>query len=123
MSTTNNNYKVLKLTHVNGPDYEIALRVPNGQIVLLPVHEELVLKFRLVVGKELDELQIDELNGKLDLGDAYQYTLKLLSRRSYTTAQIQEKLESKNYAAHVINEVLGRLINAGLLNDGEYVRS
>lgn len=123
MNITNNSYKVLKLTHVNGPNYEVALMIPNGQIILLPVHEELVLKFRLVVGKELDEAQIKELNGKLDLGDAYQYALKLLSRRPYTILQVRTKLESREYTKQVIDEVLDRLINAGLLNDGEYVRA
>ena len=88
---------MLKLTHLKAQDYEVAIQTPNQHVVLLPVHEELVLKFRLVEGKELDECQITELNGKLDLGRAYQYALNLLSRKSYTTAQIYEKLEAKEY--------------------------
>ena len=46
MNTTNNSYKVLKLTHLKAQDYEVAIQTPNEQVLLLPVHEELVLKFR-----------------------------------------------------------------------------
>lgn len=114
---------MLKLTHLKAQDYEVAIQTPNQHVVLLPVHEELVLKFRLVEGKELDECQITELNGKLDLGRAYQYALNLLSRKSYTTAQIYEKLEAKEYEIEIIQEVLKRLVDVGLLNDEQYTIS
>ena len=123
MNTTNNHYKVLKLTHLKAQDYEVAIQTPTEQVVLLPVHEELVLKFRLVVGKELDQSQVTELNGKLDLGRAYQYALNLLSKKSYTTAQIYEKLEAKEYEMDIIQDVLRRLVDVGLLNDEQYTIS
>ncbi len=123
MNITNNSYRVVKLTHLKNQDYEVAIQTPDQQVVLLPVHEELVLKFRLVDGKELDESQIIELNSKLDLGHAYQYALSLLSRKSYTTAQIYEKLESKEYELTIIQEVLKRLVDVGLLNDEQYTIS
>ena len=123
MNITSSSYKVLKLTHLKAQDYEVAIQTPNQHVVLLPVHEELVLKFRLVEGKELDECQITELNGKLDLGRAYQYALNLLSRKSYTTAQIYEKLEAKEYEIEIIQEVLKRLVDVGLLNDEQYTSS
>ena len=120
MNITKNSYKVVKLTHLKAQNYEVAILAPDGQVLLFPVHEELVLKFRLVNGKELDESQIIELNGKLDLGRAYQYALNLLSRKSYTTAQIYEKLEAKEYTIDIIQEVLKRLVDVGLLNDEQY---
>ncbi|MDE5977534.1 MAG: RecX family transcriptional regulator [Turicibacter sp.] len=120
---TNKSYKVLTLTHLKGQEYEVSIQTPSHQVILLPVHEELVLKFRLVIGKELDEEQIIELNQKLDLGRAYQYALNLLSKKSYTTVQIYEKLEVKAYEAGIIQEVLKRLVNVGLLNDEQYVQS
>lgn len=123
MNTTNNSYKVLKLTHLKDQDYEVAIQTPNEQVVLLPVHEELVLKFRLVAGKELDESQVTELNGKLDLGRAYQYALNLLSRKSYTTAQVYKKLEAREYETDIVQEVLKRLVDVGLLNDEQYTIS
>lgn len=123
MNTTNNHYKVLKLTHLKAQDYEVAIQTPSEQVVLLPVHEELVLKFRLVAGKELDESQVTELNGKLDLGRAYQYALNLLSKKSYTTAQIYEKLDAKEYEMNIIQDVLRRLVDVGLLNDEQYTIS
>lgn len=123
MNITNNSYKVIKLTYLKNQDYEVAILTPDQQVVLLPVHEELVLKFRLVDGKELEESQIIELNSKLDLGRAYQYALNLLSRKSYTIAQLYEKLESKEYELTIIQEVLKRLVDVGLLNDEQYTIS
>ena len=49
--------------------------------------------------------------------------LNLLSRKSYTTAQIYEKLEAKEYEIEIIQEVLKRLIDVGLLNDEQYTSS
>lgn len=120
MNITKNSYKVVKLTHLKAQDYEVAILAPDGQVLLFPVHEELVLKFRLVNGKELVESQIIELNGKLNLGRAYQYALNLLSRKSYTIAQIYEKLEAKEYEMDIIQDVLKRLVDVGLLNDEQY---
>lgn len=123
MNITNQSYKVLKLTHLKAQDYEVAILAPDQQVLLFPVHEEVVLKFRLVNGKELSESEIIELNGKLDLGSAYQYSLNLLSRKSYTIAQIYEKLEAKEYAIDIIQDVLKRLVDTGLLNDEQYAAS
>ena len=50
MNITKNSYKVVKLTHLKAQDYEVAILTPDGQVLLFPVHEELVLKFRLVNG-------------------------------------------------------------------------
>lgn len=123
MSTTNNTYKVIHLNHLKDQNYEVALQLPNSEVILLPVHEELVLKFRLVVGKELDESQIIELNNQLDLGRVYQYALNVLSRKSYSMAQLYEKLVAKSFDEILIQEVLRRLVHNGLINDEQYASS
>lgn len=116
-------YKVLKLTHLKGLDYEVTIQEESGSIQLLTVHEEIVLKYRLVVGKELDDVIYQEIQSKLDLGRSYQYALNLLSRKSYTIAEIYQKLEQKEYEPLMIKEVLERLTNTGLLNDEQYAIS
>lgn len=116
-------YKVLKLDHLKGLDYEVTILDESGLTQVLTVHEEIVLKYRLVVGKELDEAIYEELQSKLDLGRSYQYALNLLSRKSYTTAEIIQKLELKEYEPLMIREVIERLTNVGLLNDEQYAIS
>ena len=64
-------YKVLKLEHLKGLDYEVTILDESGLTQVLAVHEEIVLKYRLVAGKELDEAIYEELQSKLDLGRAY----------------------------------------------------
>ncbi len=116
-------YKVLKLNHLKGLDYEVTIQEESGLTHLLTVHEEIVLKYRLVAGKELDDVIYQELQSKLDLGRSYQYALNLLSRKSYTIAEIYQKLEQKEYEPLMIKEVLERLTNAGLLDDEQYAIS
>lgn len=116
-------YKVLKLEHLKGLDYEVTIQEESLITHILTVHEEIVLKYRLVAGKELDEAIYEELQSKLDLGRAYQYALNILSRKSYTTAEIYQKLEQKEYEPLMIKEVLERLTNVGLLNDEQYAIS
>lgn len=124
MNIMNNKlYKVIKLDHLKGQDYEVTLQNEQGAIEIFTVHEEVVLKYRLVVGKEIDDAIYQELQTKLDLGRAYQYALNLLSRKSYTVAEVYQKLEQKEYGVDMIREVIERLVAVGLLNDEQYTIS
>lgn len=124
MNIMNNKlYKVIKLDHLKGQDYEVTLQNEQGDIEIFTVHEEVVLKYRLVVGKEIDDAIYQELQTKLDLGRAYQYALNLLSRKSYTVAEVYQKLEQKEYGVDMIREVIERLVAVGLLNDEQYTIS
>lgn len=54
------------------------------------------------------------------LDRAYDYCLKLLSRREYTAREISEKLAAKGYSLDVSKETLDELSSAGYLNDERY---
>lgn len=124
MNTMKNKlYRVIKLDHLKSQDYEVTLKNEQDAIEIVTVHEEIVLKYRLVVGKEIDEPVYQELQTKLDLGRAYQYALNLLSRKSYTIAEVYQKLEQKEYGIDMIREVIERLVTVGLLNDEQYTIS
>ena len=124
MNIMNNKiYKVVKLDHLKAQDYEVTIQNEQGSIETFSVHEEVVLKYRLVAGKEITSDQYNELHTKLDLGRAYQYALNLLSRKSYTTAEVYQKLEQKEYSIEMIREVIERLTAVGLLNDEQYTIS
>lgn len=116
-------YEVLKLTHLKFQDYEIVLRLPNEDTATLPVHEELVLKFRLVEGKILTGGEVAELNSKLGFGKAYSYAIYLLGRQQYPTLEISSKLTAKEFPPEIVAEVIAKLLELQLLDDKQYAAS
>jgi len=115
------NYKVITLNHLQNFEYEVIIQAPTQDLLTLPIHEELVLKYRLVVGKELATATVQELFKQLNFGQVYQAALKLLARRSYTVSELQKKLEAQNFEGVLIGETLKKLVTIGLLNDEQYV--
>ena len=53
---------------------------------------------------------------------AYQYALSLLSLRGYTVRNLRRKLVQKGFGADDTTSVMERLIEARLLDDGQYAR-
>lgn len=52
---------------------------------------------------------------------AYQQSLKLLSRRNYSRAKLQEKLQSLNFNQDEIESALNEVIQKGYLNEDLYL--
>ncbi|MGL4372998.1 MAG: RecX family transcriptional regulator [Turicibacter sp.] len=113
----NNNYKVIKVTHHKGKEFDVIIQSEIGEVETLIVHEEIVIRYRLVVGKEINLEQFIEMKDKLDLGRAYQYALNVLTRKSCSVHEMRQKLVQKEYQIEIVEDVLQRLIDVGLLND------
>ncbi|HAX74001.1 MAG TPA: RecX family transcriptional regulator [Firmicutes bacterium] len=120
MNTINYNYCVMTVALQKGQTYEVSLKKPNLEIENLLVHEELILKYRLVVGKEISEMTLQEIKAKLDYGRAYQYALNVISRRTISISEMEKKLELKDYDQVIVDETILKLIEVGLLNDSLY---
>jgi regulatory protein len=116
-------YKVVKLQPLRPQEYEILLQFPDGQLSTLPVHEELVLRFRLVEGKEFAEEEVQELYENLSYGQAYQYGMRLLSRQAYTMEELSRKLQAKEFEQGIIDAVLRKLLDLGLIDDARFATS
>ena len=56
----------------------------------------------------------------LTLERAYQYALKLLAARDYTTAKLREKLRTKECPDSVVENVVTRLTTEGWVNDRRF---
>ncbi|MCL1949648.1 MAG: RecX family transcriptional regulator [Turicibacter sp.] len=116
-------YTVLKLAHKKQQLYEVDFKFPNGETYVEQVHEELVLKFRLVAGKELTEEQMAEFMSKRAYGEVYQAGLRLASAKLYPMAVLDKKLLAKDFDAGLVDEVLFKLSSIGLINDEKYAMS
>ena len=100
--------------------YQVELGDAEGEIHKLTVHEEIVLDYRLVVGKELDEENFRALLDSKAHQEAYRYAVDILSRRLYTQKEIKFKLKMREAPDGVIEEVVEKLVGLELLNDFSY---
>ena len=116
-------YLVIKVNHLKDLEYQVMIKFPSTEIITLPVHEELILKYRLVEGKELTFEQVQEIKDQLDYGKVYQAALKMLARQSYTKADLNQKLTAKNFEMSLVRETLNKLEEIGLVNDEQYTIS
>jgi regulatory protein len=111
---------VIKTEPLGHGNYIVELGDAVGEIYEFTVHEETILDYRLVVGKELDESTFRALEASKDYGKAYSYAVGILARRMYTEKEIRQKLTQRRAAEDVIGEVVTKLLKLELLNDEAY---
>lgn len=114
---------VIKTEPLRQGYYLVVLGDAEGEIYEFTVHEESILDYRLVVGKELDKSTFRKLEASKDYDKAYGYTFSILARRMYTEKEIRQKLLQRETAQNVIEEVVTKLVKIGLLNDEVYART
>jgi len=111
---------VITCTPLKRGYYQVELSDAEGEIYELVVHEETILDYRLVVGKELDKQTFHALGESKDYQEAYRYTVDILSKRLYTEKEMRRKLGARKVATHVIDKVVAKLTELSLLNDVSY---
>lgn len=80
-----------------------------------------VVKYPIKVGLEVTE---DELHCLIDYCEgakAYEYALNLLSRRDYTSSEIEKRLKDKEFSSNTIVKVIEKLKVYGIINDIRYI--
>jgi len=102
--------------------YKIKFGDADGEIYELVIHEEIMLDYRLVVGKELDKETFDALQNSEDYQKAYSYAVGILARRMYTEKEIRRKLFARRTADGVVCDVVAKLFEIDFLNDVTYAR-
>jgi len=85
------------------------------------VDDSILVKYRLIKGKELDKETIEELKVKGEMSKAYQAALHYLNFKMRTEKEIREYLAKKDYSQ--VDAVIERLREHRLINDKEYARS
>lgn len=85
------------------------------------VDDSILVKHRLIKGKELDKEMIEELKQQGEMSKAYQAALHYLNYKMRSEKEIREHLAKKDYAE--IDAVIERLREHRLINDMEYAKS
>ncbi len=98
----------------------IALHV-DGEY-LCAVGESFVARWRLYKGRELDDESLvrmrTQASAERALADAY----RLLGHRARSRAELRRRLLAKEHEEAVVDTVLERLMEEGLLDDAEFAR-
>ena len=101
----------------------------NGQYEIeldeetLLVHEDLILKYNLLLTKEVTPELLEQIKKDNLVYDAYTLSLKAINTRLRSKKEIATYLEKKGYSYDIITTVITMLANQGYLNDQRYALS
>ncbi len=97
------------------------VELDDGRVLVL--YEEVILKYQLLIKKEIDEemmIQVDSYNQECDV---YYVALNRLNRRAQSVYDLRNYLLQKEYPEELIEKAILKLISQGYLNDQIYARS
>ncbi len=104
--TTKNRYKVL---------------LDNAKELLL--YEEVILKYNLLLKKEIDEQLLIEMDRYNQEWDVYYVALESIKHHFRSVYELKELLLRKEYPDEYIEKAIHKLLEQGYLNDQMYARS
>lgn len=93
----------------------------NGRV--LKVSEATKLEFLLYTGKEVDDETLLALEDYEATAKGYSYILMLVSRASYSSKMVKDKLIKKEYSEEVADRLVKRALDNGILNDEDYAKA
>ncbi|WP_373229520.1 regulatory protein RecX [Cohnella sp.] len=89
---------------------------------LLTVHEDTLVGWRLLKGRELTAEEYETLKADEQKEDAYKTALGMLERKARTTSELSRALKRKGYAPEVVAGCLERLQARRMLDDSAYAK-
>ena len=92
----------------------------KGEEFAFSVDSDVLIKFQLKKGMELDDFSFLEIQYQDDIRKAYNLAINYLTRRMRSEKEIVDYLDQKEVDESVINEVIHRLTAQHYLNDQEY---
>lgn len=84
---------------------------------------ETVMKNRLKVGAEIDELRLMEIQAESETSVALNKALNFISRSKKTEKQIEDYLKSKGYRENTVKAVTEKMKNYSFIDDYDYAES
>ena len=113
--------ETLTVVSVKAKAKEVRVLLSNGDKISLSVNS--FTEFHLYAGKELSPKELDALLAFSAQDEAYTRAINYVSRDAYSTVEMERKLLAKGYEPKVVSSVIGRLTEAGLLDDMTFART
>jgi regulatory protein len=104
----------------NQDRFNIFMDYGKGEEYAFSVDTEVLIKFQLKKGMELDDLSFLEVQYQDDIRKAYNLAIHYLARRMRSEKEIRDYLVQKEKEEPVINEVIHKLLSYKYINDEEY---
>jgi regulatory protein len=92
----------------------------KGEEFAFSVDSDVLIKFQLKKGMELDDFSFVEIQYQDDIRKAYNKAIHYLARRMRSEKEIKDYLLTKEIDEPVINEILHKLISLKYINDEEF---
>ncbi|CAM2888004.1 RecX family transcriptional regulator [Paenibacillus sediminis] len=88
----------------------------------LSVHEDVMIKYRMLKGSTFNKQELGEIIIADEKQRAYVQAILYLGRKPRTRQEVAIRLREKEIEEGVIDEIINRLEQEGLLNDAIYAR-
>lgn len=111
--------KIIKYKKMSKGRYKIYL--DNDKDIVL--YEDVILKYNLLLKKEIDEellIEIDKYNQECDV---YYIALTSINNRFKSTYELKQSLLRKEYPIDLVDKAIEKLLKQGYLNDRMFARS
>lgn len=96
------------------------LEFSNGE--QLEVHEDVLVRYRLLKGKEIDPQLLEELNYEEEILRGYRIAIHYISYRPRSVYEVKQHLQHKEIHAEHIATIIERLIEKQYLNDSDFAK-
>lgn len=104
----------------NQDRYNIFMDYGKGEVFAFSVDSDVLIKFQLKKGMDIDEFSLMEIHYQDDIRKAYNMAITYLSRRMRSEKEIKDYLSQKEVEEPVIQEVIHKLLAQKYLNDLEF---
>jgi len=111
--------KIIKYKKGTNNKYKVYLENDTD----LSLYEEVILKYNLLLKKEIDLDILDEINKYNQECDVYYVALNNIKNRFRSIHDIKELMIKKEYPLELIDLAIEKLIKQGYLNDRMYAKS
>lgn len=108
--------KIEKYKKLKNGQYELNL-IDNSTII---IHEDLILKYNLLIIKNIDETLKNKLLKENELYIAYDKSLKYLNIKMRSIDEMKNYLKKQMYDEKIINNVIDKLVVEKYLDDEKY---
>lgn len=107
----------------NQDRFNIFMDNGKGEEFAFSVDSDVLIKFQLKKGMELDDFSLMEVHYHDDIRKAYNLSINYLAKRMRSKKEIMDYLNQKETEEPVINEVIHKLIAQKYINDEEYAQA
>ena len=111
--------KIIKYKKARNGKYSVFL--DDGREFLF--YEEIILKYDLLLKKEILEKDINDINQSNLEYDVYYVALNCIKNKYRSTYELRELLRRKEYPEEMIDMAIEKLTKQGYLNDRNYTKS